>query len=86
MSSEGGPGFLPGHASLAYFFRLGSEEATSGSSTLTRVVGTARATGCSMGADRSTSGAGLGMRGKPSFEAIVDENKLEWDDSRGRPP
>lgn len=85
MRSEGGPGFLPGHASLAYFFLLGSEEPTSDSSTLTR-MGAAGAGGCSTGADKSTSGAGLGMRGKPSFEAMVDENKLEWDDSRGRPP
>lgn len=76
-----GPGFLPGHASLAYFFLFGSldvgSDDTAGwaNSTLTRELTGASAG--SMGADKSTSGAGLGIRGSPSLEARVEEKRLE---------
>jgi hypothetical protein len=77
-----GVGFLPGQASLAYFFLLGplleGSDSTAGgwaNSTLSRDV-TGAAAG-SNGADRSTSGAGLGINGSPNFEANVDENSPE---------
>lgn len=98
-----GAGFLPGQASLAYFFLLGPLEEGSDStaggcvnSTLSReVTGTAAG---SIGADKSTSGAGLGINGSPNFEAKVEEKSPEdadwdvkWDRddspiSGGRPP
>lgn len=77
-----GVGFLPGQASLAYFFLLGpldeGSDSTAGgcvNSTLSREV-TGAAAG-SIGADKSTSGAGLGINGSPNFEAKVDENSPE---------
>lgn len=98
-----GAGFLPGHASLAYFFLLGKPDEVSDStaggwanSTLTR-EDTGVAAG-SNGADKSTSGAGLGINGSPSLEARVDEKSpadadwdVKWDAddspiSGGRPP
>ena len=73
-----GPGFLPGHASFAYFFLFGSldvgSDDTGWANSTRELIG---ASAGSIGADKSTSGAGLGINGSPSFEARVEENSPE---------
>lgn len=68
-SNAGTDDFFPGHASLAYFFFLGSNELSALAVAGSTVAGVTGTTGGAI----STSGAGFGIL-KPSLEAVDVEN------------